>query len=148
MFYMFFMFLSKDDIMRNPFMRSTGMLPEVFIGRDREMKELKLSFENTKINRAEQTIMYGSFGIGKTSILIKFKNEIKSIANVIRIPLYVTDNITEICDLILREARSQLHLKSAKLRKRLSNLGFSFLGISASITLADVQKNLEVCLFN
>ncbi len=76
MFYMFFMFLSKDDIMRNPFMRSTGMLPEVFIGRDREMKELKLSFENTKINRAEQTIMYG---LVKHQFLLNSRMKLKAL---------------------------------------------------------------------
>jgi len=127
-------------------MRSTGMLPEVFVGRVRELNELQSALKAAISGRAEQTIMYGSFGIGKTSILIKFKEENKGSASIVRIPLYVTDNITEICDLILRESRSQLHLRSIILVERLMELGFTFLGVSANLTLAKVEMNPQSAL--
>lgn len=126
-------------------MRSTGSPPQKFVGRKEELKELKLALEHTKTGMAEHTIMFGSFGIGKTSLLIEFKNRIKD-AFAVRIPMYATGDITEICDIILRESRAQLGLKPKKLREHLTHFGFTLLGTGASITLGQVQMNPQSAL--
>ena len=127
----------------NPFMRSTGNPPKKFVGRTEELKELKRALDYTKSGTPEHTIFFGPFGIGKTSLLIEFQKKVKN-ANIVFIRLYKTDNITEICDVILRESRLQLEFKenlTKKLRKNLTQVGFTLLGAGASLTLGKVEMN-------
>ena len=127
----------------NPFMRSTGSPPKKFVGRTEELKELKRALDYTISGTPEHTIFFGPFGIGKTSLLIEFQKRIEN-ANTVFIRLYKTDNITEICDVILRESRFQLGFKenlTKKLRKNLTQVGFTLLGAGASLTLGKVEMN-------
>ncbi|MEW5936325.1 MAG: ATP-binding protein [Candidatus Thermoplasmatota archaeon] len=131
--------------MANPFMRSTGNPPRKFVGRELELSELMRALDHTKAGMPEHTIMFGQFGIGKTSLLIEFRARAKDVYAV-RIPLFATGDISEICDIVLREARSQLDLKPQKLRGRLVQFGFTVFGTGASLTLGKVQMNPQSAL--
>jgi len=131
--------------MVNPFRRHTGMPPQKFVGRKRELEELERNYQQTHNGSPEHTILYGQYGIGKTSLLIETEKKLKE-ANTIRISLFPTEDITEICDTILREAQAQLNLKPKTLRERLEALDFTFLGTGAKITLAPVKMNPQSAL--
>jgi len=121
------------------------MPPQKFVGRERELKELERNYQQTLQGNPEHTILYGQYGIGKTSLLIETEKRLKK-ANTIRISLFPTEDITEICDTILREAQAQLNLKPKILRERLEALDFTFLGTGAKITLGPVKMNPQSAL--
>ena len=60
----------------NPFRKRTGILPSYFTGRENELNELKKIYNSTKIGIPGHLILYGAKGIGKTSLLLKFQEEI------------------------------------------------------------------------
>lgn len=127
----------------NPFMRSTGNPPRAFAGRKRELQELTNALDHTKQGMPEHIIFFGPFGIGKTSLLIEFQKRVRD-AKAVRVPLYTTDEMTDICDVILRESKLQLRFKEPtiqKIRRSLSQVGFSIVGSGVSLTLGKVEMN-------
>ena len=110
----------------NPFKRRTGVVPAYFTGREGELKELKRIFDSTKNGDSGNIIIYGAKGIGKTSLLLKFQEELKNIKNAytIRIPL-IEGNFNDIYNLIVDKAADSLNIKVSSIWSSIKEMGIN-----------------------
>ena len=105
----------------NPFRKRTGILPSYFTGRENELNELKKIYNSTKMGVPGHLILYGPKGIGKTSLLLKFQEEITNIGEVysVRIPL-MEGNFEDIYSLIIEKCSDTLNINIGHFWEKIS----------------------------
>ena len=110
----------------NPFRKRTGILPSYFTGRENELNELKKIYNSTKMGVPGHLILYGPKGIGKTSLLLKFQEEITGIDDVysVRIPL-MEGNFEDIYSLIIEKCSDALNINIGHFWDKISSLGIN-----------------------
>ena len=110
----------------NPFRKRTGILPSYFTGRENELNELKKIYNSTKIGVPGHLILYGPKGIGKTSLLLKFQEEITDLDDVysVRIPL-MEGNFEDIYSLIIEKCSDTLNINIGHFWDKISSLGIN-----------------------
>jgi len=110
----------------NPFRKRTGILPSYFTGRENELNELKKIYNSTKIGVPGHLILYGPKGIGKTSLLLKFQEEITNVNDVysVRIPL-MEGNFEDIYSLIIEKCSDTLNINIGHFWEKISSLGIN-----------------------
>ncbi|MBQ2636076.1 MAG: AAA family ATPase [Methanobrevibacter sp.] len=110
----------------NPFRKRTGILPSYFTGRENELNELKKIYNSTKMGVPGHLILYGPKGIGKTSLLLKFQEEITDIDDVysVRIPL-MEGNFEDIYSLIIEKCSDTLNINIGYFWDKISSLGIN-----------------------
>lgn len=108
----------------NPFRKRTGILPSYFTGRENELNELKKIYNSTKIGIPGHLILYGPKDIGKTSLLLKFQEEITNLDDVysVRIPL-MEGNFEDIYSLIIEKCSDTLNINISHFWEKISSLG-------------------------
>ncbi len=108
----------------NPFRKRTGIFPSYFTGRKNELNELREIYESTKAGAAGHIIIYGSKGIGKTCLLIKFEEELNNVDGVypVRIPL-VEGNFDDIYSLIVDKCSDVLEISEGHFWDNIISLG-------------------------
>ena len=124
---MFYMKLNYGDIMKlNPFRKRTGILPSYFTGRKNELNELNEIYKSTKMGVPGHLILYGPKGIGKTSLLLKFQEEISAFDDVypVRIPLMEGD-FDDIYSLIIEKCSDALNINITHFWEKISSLGIN-----------------------
>ena len=110
----------------NPFRKRTGILPSYFTGRENELNELNEIYKSTKMGVPGHLILYGSKGIGKTSLLLKFQEEISAFDDVypVRIPLMEGD-FDDIYSLIIEKCSDALNINITHFWEKISSLGIN-----------------------
>ena len=110
----------------NPFRKRTGILPSYFTGRENELNELKKIYNSTKMGVPGHLILYGPKGIGKTSLLLKFQEEITNVTDVysVRIPL-MEGNFEDIYSLIIEKCSDTLNINIGHFWEKISSLGIN-----------------------
>ncbi len=110
----------------NPFRKRTGILPSYFTGRENELNELKKIYNSTKMGVPGHLILYGPKGIGKTSLLLKFQEEITNLDDVysVRIPL-MEGNFEDIYSLIIEKCSDTLNINIGHFWEKISSLGIN-----------------------
>ena len=110
----------------NPFRKRTGILPSYFTGRKKELNELKEIYKSTKTGVPGHVILYGPKGIGKTSLLLKFQEEISNLDDVfsVRIPL-IEGNFEDIYTLIIEKCSDTLDININKIWDKINSLGIN-----------------------
>ena len=110
----------------NPFRKRTGILPSYFTGRENELNELKKIYNSTKMGVPGHLILYGPKGIGKTSLLLKFQEEITNVTDVysVRIPL-IEGNFEDIYSLIIEKCSDTLNINIGHFWEKISSLGIN-----------------------
>ena len=110
----------------NPFRKRTGILPSYFTGRENELNELKKIYNSTKMGVPGHLILYGPKGIGKTSLLLKFQEEITNLDDVysVRIPL-MEGNFEDIYSLIIEKCSDTLNINIGYFWDKISSLGIN-----------------------
>lgn len=110
----------------NPFRKRTGILPSYFTGRENELNELKKIYNSTKIGIPGHLILYGPKDIGKTSLLLKFQEEITNLDDVysVRIPL-MEGNFEDIYSLIIEKCSDTLNINISHFWEKISSLGIN-----------------------
>ena len=110
----------------NPFRKRTGILPSYFTGRENELNELKKIYNSTKMGVPGHLILYGPKGIGKTSLLLKFQEEITDFDDVysVRIPL-MEGNFEDIYSLIIEKCSDTLNINIGHFWDKISSLGIN-----------------------
>ena len=110
----------------NPFRKRTGILPSYFTGRENELNELKKIYNSTKMGVPGHLILYGPKGIGKTSLLLKFQEEITNLDDVysVRIPL-MEGNFEDIYSLIIEKCSDILNINIGHFWEKISSLGIN-----------------------
>ena len=110
----------------NPFRKRTGILPSYFTGRENELNELKKIYNSTKMGVPGHLILYGPKGIGKTSLLLKFQEEITDLDDVysVRIPL-MEGNFEDIYSLIIEKCSDTLNINIGHFWDKISSLGIN-----------------------
>ena len=130
----------------NPFRKRTGILPSYFTGRENELNELKKIYNSTKIGIPGHLILYGPKGIGKTSLLLKFQEEITNLDDVysVRIPL-MEGNFEDIYSLIIEKCSDTLNINIGYFWEKISSLGINipFIG-GISVSREIPQTSLAV----
>ncbi|MDR1819217.1 MAG: ATP-binding protein [Methanobrevibacter sp.] len=108
----------------NPFKRRTGVVPSYFTGREKELKELKRILDSTKNGDSGNIIFYGSKGIGKTTLLLKFQEEFENLDDVyiIRVPL-VEGDFNDIYNLIVDKTADFLNIKVTSIWNSIKEIG-------------------------
>ncbi len=110
----------------NPFKKQGGSLPQYFTGRENELNELKKTYDSTKMGVPGHLILYGPKGIGKTSLLLKFQEEINNLDEVysVRIPL-MEGNFEDIYSLIIEKCSDTLNIHIGHFWEKISSLGIN-----------------------
>ena len=110
----------------NPFRKRTGILPSYFTGRENELNELKKIYNSTKIGVPGHLILYGSKGIGKTSLLLKFQEEISDFDDVysVRIPL-IEGDFEDIYSLIIEKCSDTLNISTNHFWQKINSLSIN-----------------------
>lgn len=110
----------------NPFRKRTGILPSYFTGRENELNELNEIYKSTKMGVPGHLILYGPKGIGKTSLLLKFQEEISAFDDVypVRIPLMEGD-FDDIYSLIIEKCSDALNINITHFWEKISSLGIN-----------------------
>ena len=110
----------------NPFRKRTGILPSYFTGRKNELNELNEIYKSTKMGVPGHLILYGPKGIGKTSLLLKFQEEISAFDDVypVRIPLMEGD-FDDIYSLIIEKCSDALNINITHFWEKISSLGIN-----------------------
>jgi uncharacterized protein len=110
----------------NPFKKRTGVLPSYFTGRADELKELKRIYTSTREGDAGHIIVYGPKGIGKTCLLLKFQEELKSLEETysIRIPMF-EGSFIDIYSLIVDTSAESLGIKTNSFWDTIKGLGIN-----------------------
>ncbi len=110
----------------NPFKKQGGSLPQYFTGRENELNELKKTYNSTKMGVPGHLILYGPKGIGKTSLLLKFQEEINNLDEVysVRIPL-MEGNFEDIYSLIIEKCSDTLNINIGHFWEKISSLGIN-----------------------
>ena len=110
----------------NPFRKRTGILPSYFTGRENELNELKKIYNSTKNGIPGHLILYGSKGIGKTSLLLKFQEEISDFDDVysVRIPL-IEGDFEDIYSLIIEKCSDTLNININHFWQKINSLSIN-----------------------
>ena len=110
----------------NPFRKRTGILPSYFTGRENELNELKDIYNSTKMGVPGHLILYGSKGIGKTSLLLKFQEEISDFDDVysVRIPL-IEGDFEDIYSLIIEKCSDTLNISTNHFWQKINSLSIN-----------------------
>lgn len=110
----------------NPFRKRTGILPSYFTGRENELNELKNIYNSTKNGVPGHLILYGAKGIGKTSLLLKFQEEISNFEDVysVRIPL-IEGNFEDIYSLIIEKCSDTLNININHFWQKINSLSIN-----------------------
>ena len=110
----------------NPFRKRTGILPSYFTGRENELNELNEIYRSTKRGVPGHLILYGPKGIGKTSLLLKFQEEISNFDDVysVRIPL-IEGNFEDIYTLIIEKCSDALNINIGHFWEKINSLGIN-----------------------
>lgn len=110
----------------NPFRKRTGVLPSYFTGRENELNELNEIYCSTKRGIPGHLILYGPKGIGKTSLLLKFQDEISNFDDVysVRIPL-MEWNFDDIYTLIIEKCSDALNINIGHFWEKINSLGIN-----------------------
>ncbi len=110
----------------NPFRKRTGILPSYFTGRENELNELNEIYHSTKRGVPGHLILYGPKGIGKTSLLLKFQEEISNFDDVysVRIPL-MEGNFEDIYTLIIEKCSDALEINIGHFWEKINSLGIN-----------------------
>jgi AAA+ ATPase superfamily predicted ATPase len=108
----------------NPFRKRTGIFPSYFTGREDELNELREIYGSTRAGAAGHIIIYGSKGIGKTCLLMKFEGELKNTEDVypVRISL-VEGSFDDIYSLIVDKCSDALGIKVSHFWDKITSLG-------------------------
>lgn len=109
-----------------PFRKQTGILPSYFPGRENELNELNEIYCSTKRGIPGHLILYGPNGIGKTSLLLKFQDEIFNFDDVysVRIPL-MKGNFDDIYTLIIEKCSDALNINIGHFWEEINSLGIN-----------------------
>lgn len=110
----------------NPFRKRNGILPSYFTGRENELNELKDIYNSTKNGVPGHLILYGSKGIGKTSLLLKFQEEISDFDDVysVRIPL-IEGDFEDIYSLIIEKCSDTLNININHFWQKINSLSIN-----------------------
>ena len=110
----------------NPFRKRTGILPSYFTGRDNELNELKKIYNSTKNGIPGHLILYGSKGIGKTSLLLKFQEEISDFDDLysVRIP-EIEGDFEDIYSLIIEKCSDTLNININHFWQKINSLSIN-----------------------
>ncbi len=134
--------------MNNPFRKRTGILPSYFTGREKELNELKEIYNSTKMGVPGHLILYGPKGIGKTSLLLKFQEEISGFDDVypVRIPL-IEGNFEDIYTLIIEKCSDTLNINISHFWEKISTLGINIPIIGGISFSRDIPKTSPAVAF-
>ena len=112
----------------NPFKPNYPTDPEYFVGREKEIERFRYNIEQGSLYKLDSMAVLGQWGIGKTSMLIKYKDIIqKDFTQVIPITLSITTDLkdfTKFAQTLLDVFQVQLlkyHGFDNKIRGELSN---------------------------
>ena len=132
----------------NPFRKRTGILPSYFTGRENELKELKEIYYSTKMGVPGHLILYGPKGIGKTSLLLKFQEEISNYDEVypVRIPL-IEGNFDDIYTLIIEKCSDTLDIDISHFWEKISSLGINIPLIGGISLSREIPKTSPAIAF-
>ncbi len=132
----------------NPFRKRTGILPSYFTGRENELNELKEIYYSTKNGVPGHLILYGPKGIGKTSLLLKFQEEISNLNNVysVRIPL-MEGNFEDIYTLIIEKCSDSLGINISHFWEKISSLGINIPLIGGISLSREIPKTSPAIAF-
>ena len=132
----------------NPFRKRTGILPSYFTGRENELNELKKIYNSTKMGVPGHLILYGPKGIGKTSLLLKFQEEITNIDDVysVRIPL-MEGNFEDIYSLIIEKCSETLNINVSHFWEKISSLGINIPFIGSLSVSREIPKTSPAVAF-
>ena len=132
----------------NPFRKRTGILPSYFTGRENELNELKKVYNSTKMGVPGHLILYGPKGIGKTSLLLKFQDEINHLDEVysVRIPL-MEGNFEDVYSLIIEKCSDTLDINIGHFWEKISSLGINIPFIGGVSVSREIPKTSPVVAF-
>ena len=132
----------------NPFRKRTGILPSYFTGRENELNELNTIYHSTKMGVPGHLILYGPKGIGKTSLLLKFQEQISSFDNVysVRIPL-IEGNFEDIYTLIIEKCSDYLNINIGLFWEKINSLGINIPLIGGISFSRELPKTSPVVAF-
>ena len=132
----------------NPFRKRTGILPSHFTGRENELNELKETYDSTKNGVPGHLILYGPKGIGKTSLLLKFQEEISDFDEVysVRIPL-IEGNFEDIYSLIIEKCSDTLNINISHFWEKINSLGINIAFIGGISFSREIPKTSPAVAF-
>ena len=132
----------------NPFRKRTGILPSYFTGRENELNELKDIYNSTKSGVPGHLILYGPKGIGKTSLLLKFQEEISDFNDVysVRIPL-IEGSFEDIYSLIIEKCSDTLNINIGHFWEKISSLGINIPFIGGVSVSREIPKTSHAVAF-
>ena len=132
----------------NPFRKRTGILPSHFTGRENELNELRDIYKSTKNGVPGHLILYGSKGIGKTSLLLKFQEEISNFDDVysVRIPL-IEGDFDDIYSLIIEKCSDNLDINISHFWEKISSLGINIPFIGGVSFSREIPKTSPAVAF-
>ena len=132
----------------NPFRKRTGILPSYFTGRENELNELKKVYNSTKMGVPGHLILYGPKGIGKTSLLLKFQDEINHLDEVysVRIPL-MEGNFEDVYSLIIEKCSDTLDINIGHFWEKISSLGINIPFIGGVSVSREIPKTSPAVAF-
>lgn len=132
----------------NPFRKRTGILPSYFTGRENELNELKDIYNSTKMGVPGHLILYGPKGIGKTSLLLKFQEEISDFNDVysVRIPL-IEGSFEDIYSLIIEKCSDTLNINIGHFWEKISSLGINIPFIGGVSVSREIPKTSPAVAF-
>ena len=147
---MFFMkFSDWGHIMKhNPFRKRTGILPSYFTGRKNELNELNETYNSTKMGVPGHLILYGPKGIGKTSLLLIFQEQISNFDDVysVRIPL-IEGNFEDIYTLIIEKCSDALKINIGHFWEKINSSGINIPLIGGISFSREIPKTSPVVAF-
>ena len=128
--------------------KRTGILPSYFTGRENELNELKKVYNSTKMGVPGHLILYGPKGIGKTSLLLKFQDEINHLDEVysVRIPL-MEGNFEDVYSLIIEKCSDTLDINIGHFWEKISSLGINIPFIGGVSVSREIPKTSPVVAF-
>ena len=121
---------------------------EYHISRGNELNELKKIYNSTKIGFAGHLTLYGPKGIRKTSLLLKFQDEITNLNEVysVRIPL-IEGNFEDIYSLIIEKCSDTLYINIGHFWEKISSLGINIPFIGCVSVSREIPKTRPVVAF-
>ena len=132
----------------NPFRKRTGILPSHFTGRENELNELKEIYRSTKNGVPGHLILYGPKGIGKTSLLLKFQEEISHFDDVypVKIPL-IEGDFEDIYTLMIEKCSDSLGINVNHFWEEISSLGINIPFIGGISFSREIPKTSPAIAF-
>lgn len=128
----------------NPFIKGAPAPPEFIIGRERQIKIFENSVSSTIGGNPVSLCIYGSRGVGKTTLLRKFEKIVKTANGVaVRVEVEDYDDVKSFCkklliclrdELMSISLKSKLQTISRKVWESLSEIEFTYAGAGVKIT--------------